>query len=101
MRLIDTDEMLYELTHWKDNKGWYHDTRTDVYHISEIEMVCDRMPIIEAEPERKKGKWVSAKDGIDGHVKCNQCFKTYDYDSEAQYYNFCPNCAARMEEDNG
>ena len=52
-----------------------------------------KMPTIE--PERKK--WVNAKDGYDGHVKCTSCFKTYDWVSHAQYYNFCPNCGADMK----
>ena len=42
--LIDPDEMIYELTHWKDKDGWYHDNREDVYHISEIKEVCNRLP---------------------------------------------------------
>lgn len=46
------------------------------------------------EPERKKGEWVNARDGYDGHVKCNKCFKTYDWTSDAQYFNFCPNCGS-------
>ena len=47
-----------------------------------------------AQPERKKGKWVNARDGYDGHVKCNKCFKTYDWTSDAQYFKFCPNCGS-------
>lgn len=42
-KLIDVDEFLFELTHWKDKNGWYHDNREDVYHISEIKEVCERM----------------------------------------------------------
>lgn len=53
--------------------------------------ICNR-----EEPKRKKGRWVRAMDGNDGHVKCDKCFKTYDYISEAQYYKFCPNCGADM-----
>ena len=49
-----------------------------------------------AQPERIKGRWTKAYDGYDGHVKCVQCFKTYDWDTQAQYYNFCPNCGADM-----
>ena len=47
--------------------------------------------------DRPQGEWVNARDGYDGHMKCNQCFRTYDWDSEAQYYNYCPNCGARMK----
>lgn len=51
---------------------------------------------LSAQPERK-GEWVNARDGYDGHVKCNKCFKTYDWTSDAQYFNFCPNCGADMK----
>ncbi len=49
------------------------------------------------EPERKTGRWTKAYDGNDGHVKCTGCFKTYDWISQAQYYNYCPNCGSKME----
>lgn len=54
-----------------------------------------------AQPQRMKGRWTKAYDGYDGHVKCVQCFKTYDWDTQAQYYNFCPNCGSdnRGEDD--
>ena len=45
----------------------------------------------------KKGKWVNAYDGNDGHVKCTACFRTYDYITQAQNFNYCPNCGAKME----
>lgn len=55
--------------------------------------------LIESLPssEPKKGKWTNAYDGNDGHVKCTACFKTYDYIIQAQHFNYCPNCGARME----
>ena len=84
MTLIDKEALLEKL-------GQFHPDY--MFNIASIKN------FIKEEPEVEKGKWVSAKDGIDGHVKCNQCFKTYDYDSEAQYYNFCPNCGADMREE--
>ena len=51
-----------------------------------------------AKPEHKTGKWIKANDGIDGHVECTECFKTYDWDTQAQYYDFCPSCGAKMNE---
>lgn len=45
------------------------------------------------EPELQ-GEWVDAKDGYDGHVKCNKCFKTYDWTRDAQYFDYCPNCGS-------
>jgi len=52
-----------------------------------------------AQAERKTGQWTKAYDGNDDHVKCTGCFKTYDWISQAQYYNYCPNCGAYMRGD--
>ena len=53
----------------------------------------DSAPTIE--PERKPGKWiiytVSMLDGED--CKCSECGQI----SCAPYWNFCPNCGAKME----
>lgn len=47
-------------------------------------------------PEQPKaGRWLP----IHGEpiVACSVCRKKYDWDTEAQYYNFCPNCGVKME----
>ena len=44
--------------------------------------------------ERKRGKWIGGN-GVD-YVRCGCCHKDYDWVSQAQYYNFCPNCGADM-----
>lgn len=51
--------------------------------------VIDELPTAE-----RKGYWI----GTDNDkVKCNYCGKSYDWTSEAQYYDYCPSCGARME----
>lgn len=66
----------------------------------EYQRIIDRfMAFASAQPERKKGRWTKAYDGNDGHVKCTGCFKTYDWISQAQYYNYCPNCGADMRKE--
>ena len=42
----------------------------------------------------RKGRWIGADTD---KVKCNCCGKSYDWTSEAQYYDYCPSCGARME----
>ena len=59
---------------------------------SALKALINMQPTIE--PERKRGRWTKAYDGNDGHVKCTECFKTYDWISQAQYYNYCPNCGS-------
>lgn len=49
--------------------------------------------------DRKKGKWISACDGYDEDVKCNRCFKIYDFDEDAWRFNFCPNCGASVRQE--
>ncbi len=96
MRLIDADALRAEFktpTDWLDSKQVFT-------HVTGIWAMIDHAPTVE--PERQKGEWVRALDGIDGHVRCSKCFKIYDWDMQAQYYDYCPNCGAKMEgEDDG
>lgn len=88
MRLVDADAL--ERDGWALHRTYQKDATTMVHETKNIKDI----PTIE--PERKTGEWVNARDGYDGHVKCTGCFKTYDWTSQAQYYNFCPNCGADM-----
>ena len=47
--------------------------------------------MIESEPERKKGKWISYNRGLFIGSKCSQCDWLVEFQS-----NFCPNCGADM-----
>lgn len=97
MRTIDADALMEVI-----NRHCY-----PVQHdMTSIEPGMTLVGIIQAvqeqptvEPERKTGRWTNAYDGNDGHVKCTGCFKTYDWISQAQYYNYCPNCGADMRGD--
>ena len=51
-----------------------------------------------AEPERKTSRWGYML--IDGSIMCLNCGTRYDWDSQAQYYKYCPNCGSRMMEAN-
>ena len=42
----------------------------------------------------RRAMWITGKS--DGHVLCSFCGKDYDWTMEAQYYNYCPNCGAKM-----
>ena len=47
--------------------------------------------------ERKKGQWegtLLVKNS--GRVKCSECYAIYDWDTQAQYFKYCPNCGADM-----
>lgn len=65
----------------------------------EIDVCPDRELFRMIKPVRpeqpKAGRWLP----IHGEpiVACSVCRKKYDWDTEAQYYNFCPMCGAKME----
>ena len=77
---------------------------SDTYDKACIIGVLEELP--SAQPEREKGKWIYGEDeyGIDGY-RCDKCgfFVPWDYAhtfiNYIEDYNFCPNCGARMEED--
>ena len=47
-----------------------------------------------AEPERKKGRWLSVFD--EEESKCSVCGSEFYYPEE-RGYNFCPNCGADLK----
>ena len=61
-----------------------------------LEQIIDSQPTIE---ERKKGKWHSRIYSKIEMFVCSECQHEYSYDAETgeQFYNYCPNCGARME----
>ena len=65
----------------------------DLYH--------DLITAYSAQPERKTGKWIVVDDGcISG--RCSVCgWEAHMYEDDVMGMDYCPNCGARMEEDNG
>jgi hypothetical protein len=61
---------------------------------------CDviRRTLEEAKQERT-GRWIEYDIS---HCECPCCHVEWSYfDNEVECFNYCPNCGARMEEDNG
>lgn len=48
-----------------------------------------------AQPERKTGKWITQQFG--SWAECSECHELYDIPISLS--NFCPNCGAKMEEE--
>ncbi|MDO4803869.1 MAG: hypothetical protein Q4A32_03500, partial [Lachnospiraceae bacterium] len=63
-----------------------------------------------AQPERKTGHWIEINNGLDTTCECSAChYKDYidnnrtDLKCYNRYWfqrNFCPNCGAKMENNN-
>lgn len=56
----------------------------------------------DAQPERKRGKWIEDDDGWDGVIwRCSECdavFTLIDGTPKENEYYFCPHCGADMRE---
>ena len=67
-------------------------------NMTSIPEILDQLP--SAEPERKKGKWISTDDGWDGeYFVCSECgcpWTLIEGSPEDNGMNFCPNCGAYM-----
>lgn len=94
MRLIDGDTLrdrLQNLAYDDWNQG-VSTSWANAY--SECADMVEEMPTVE--PMRKKGEWERKHDG----VYCSCCYLGWDFitgiPSEAENYNFCPNCGADM-----
>ena len=78
----------------------------DDYHISVVDMEFRISTLPSVTPKQKRGKWIYGEDeyGIDGY-HCDKCgfFVPWDYAhtfiNYIDDYNFCPNCGARMTEE--
>lgn len=81
----------------KNSYGWWEGndrqlTRDEVRHY--FDAMIDAQPTADAEPV-KHGKWVLNERGV---YQCECGFvPTME---EKIYYNYCPNCGARMDEEN-
>ena len=99
MRLIDADALgnrLYHEVFEKDSKDQRWDSGCWIrYRL--LEKVLEEQPTV-AQPERKKGKWITSDDMYETGV-CSVC--KCDSQEPVSYaitmFKYCPNCGAEME----
>lgn len=103
MRLIDADELKKRAV-----KVYFPDTpecgEFDAVGVSDI----DIMPTIDPESLRPTAEWelsdlAELKDGEFVHypnmaIRCSNCLYSFE-ESTLEYRNYCPNCGARMAND--
>ncbi len=60
-------------------------------------LTVQSMPAAEVEPVRH-GRWVEDGD----YIICPECQKRWNiYDNDTETFNRCPNCGAKMDQDQG
>lgn len=62
--------------------------------LSHIELELGTLP--SAQPERIRGRWIE-KPHVHGVAYCSLC----DYELHTNDTNFCPNCGAKMDKEEG
>ena len=100
MRLIDADALLEGIAELKQSP-WFNDKYGYAYRkeaVEAIEYLCiKKEPTIDA-VEVVRSKWVEAEDIGDCCYACLNC--GFIRDGYLSYpANYCPNCGAKMEED--
>lgn len=93
-RLISVDELKEWVKNWFDvNRNYHPYSKQNNIPIPELYDILERMPTIE---ERKTGRWIRGdQEKLTGSQRCSYCGKTAYKGRD--YFDYCPNCGARME----
>lgn len=98
MRLIDADAfraIMYQKCMVEDSEDQRWDSGCWIrYRL--FEKALEEMP--PAQPEQKTGRWQYVDYGGFGNWHCTACRKICICNGD---FDFCPNCGASMEEDDG
>lgn len=100
MRLIDADALMREFAEFvrESNNSDFADVPTWNDAVS----LLGSAPTIE--PEQKRGKWIVIMNEPNitfDECKCSECGVIEYFNKGWKKFSFCPNCGARMEENNG
>lgn len=75
------------------NKGW-NDCRRYFVQIIESQTAADVAPVVH-------GRWIRFKehDSCYVHMRCSECSAYWSDPSHADSFRYCPNCGAKMDEE--
>ena len=96
MRLIDADALIEETEClFKDHNSTEDYMGIGYNHgVGDSIAIIKNLPTIEAEPV-KRGKWIEEPNCW---YRCSVCGQHYPSTRGYMYFNYCPNCGARMSE---
>lgn len=91
MRLIDANELTTALDGYQHHITLIRkkSRKTEEAILCDVKGIINSAPTIE---ERKKGKWIDARDSC-GEFLCSNCHET----NINNFYKYCPHCGAQME----
>lgn len=89
-RLVDYDELKWQLTHWYDNEGWAHQENKMVFNLMELDEAMEKTPTIDPV---KHGYWIMKPNGYGTCSNCKMCSLDIGGGVDSDY---CPNCGAKM-----
>lgn len=84
-RYIDVDDIKYDI-----NLVWFHRQDIPDDAIDEMLELIDKEPSADVEPVRH-GAWKEVLAGMDYEYECTRCKACVE-----QEYPYCPNCGAKM-----
>ena len=97
-RLIDEDDVISTIYKWKENLQTHKPFPSDIDSIGLVPMI-KAIPTAQSDSlARPSARWMSV-----GHKMariCSHCFSDEPYkfaDHDADIYDFCPHCGAKME----
>lgn len=105
MRLIDASE-LFDVMDFHVTSASVCATADEARGMTRMKEICledvKKAPTVDAVPV-VHGRWLECEDGWDDtHYQCSECGMEWNLDAgtpEENDMHYCPNCGARMEED--
>ena len=104
-RYIDADTLNAAIEKWFDGVCVYDVSPSEA--VNDFQSIVDEQPTVSPDEVRGVGEWKKT-DAFPHRVYCSNCFKTIVPNEEYAFWcegimprNYCPNCGAKMEGEDG